>query len=378
MIRAAVIPAPLAPLEVREYPEPTLEPGAVLLQTLASEVCGTDVHLWHGRLAGVPYPLIPGHISVGRVAQTNGPVADIEGTPIKTGETVTFLDVHGTCYHCWQCLVARQPTRCPHRRVYGITYGAGDGLLGGWSEYMYLKPGTQIVRLRGNVTPDLWIAGGCGLPTALHAIDRAEIKLGDSVVVQGAGPVGLSACALARASGAGWVGVVDTSAQRLRAAAAMGADSVFLLGEEGFAPVLAQIRQQTGGRGADIAIEASGSPLAVPQGMALCRDGGRYVVVGQYSDNGPVSINPHLDINKKHLDVRGCWGIEMAHLWRAMDILARHGAKYPWLETITRRYALEEAGQALRDVEARRVVKALIVPHQASSPPAQTEFQEHA
>ncbi len=362
MIRAAVIPAPLAPPEVREYPEPTLEPGAILLQTLMSEVCGTDVHLWHGRLAGVPYPLIPGHISVGKVAQINGQVADIEGTAIQAGDVVTFLDVHGTCFHCWQCLVARQPTRCPHRRVYGITYGAEDGLLGGWSEYIYLKPGVQVVRLRSNVTPDLWIAGGCGLPTALHAVDRAEIRLGDSVVVQGAGPVGLSACALARASGAGWVGVIDTSPQRLAAAQAMGADSVFLLGEEGFAPVLAQIKQRTGGRGADIAIEASGSAGAVPQGMQLCRDGGRYVLVGQYSDNGSVSINPHLDINKKHLDVRGCWGIEMAHLWRAMDILARHGERFPWLETITRRYGLEEAGQALRDVEARRVVKALIVP----------------
>ncbi len=362
MIRAAVIPAPFAPIEVREFAEPTLEPGAVLLETLASEVCGTDVHLWHGRLAGVPYPLIPGHISVGRVAQINGTVTDIEGSEIKTGDVVTFLDVYGTCFHCWQCLVAKQPTRCPHRRVYGITYGAEDGLLGGWSECIYLKPGTQIVRLRGGVTPDLWIAGGCGLPTALHAIDRAEIKLGDRVLVQGAGPVGLSACALARASGAGWVGVVDTSAQRLRAAEAMGADSVFLLGENGFGSTLAEIKAQTGGRGADIAIEASGSPQAVPQGMRACRDGGRYVIVGQYSDNGDVSINPHLDINKKHLDVRGCWGIEFAHIWRAMDVLARHGAHFPWLETITRRYSLEEAGQALRDVEARTVVKALIVP----------------
>lgn len=362
MIRAAVIPAPFAPVEVREFPEPILEPGAVLLQTLASEVCGTDVHLWHGRLAGVPYPLIPGHISVGRVAQISGTVTDIEGTAIQAGDVVTFLDVYGTCFNCRQCLVAKQPTRCPHRRVYGITFGAEDGLLGGWSEAIYLKPGTQIVRLRGGVTPELWIAGGCGLPTALHAIDRAEVKLSDSVVVQGAGPVGLSACALARASGAGWVGVVDTSAQRGRAAEAMGADRVFLLGEDGFDAVLGDVRRLTGGRGADVVIEASGSPLAVPQGMRLCRDGGRYVIVGQYSDNGDVSINPHLDINKKHLDVRGCWGIEFGHLWRAMDILARHGTQFPWLETITRRYGLADAGQALRDVEARTVVKALIVP----------------
>ena len=214
MIRAAVIPAPLAPVEVRSYPEPALEPGAVLLRTLASEVCGPDVHLWHGRLAGVPYPLIPGHISVGEVLETNGPVTDINGDLVVPGEAVTFLDVHGTCYNCWYCLVAKQSTRCPHRRVYGITYGADDGLLGGWSERIYLKPGVKIVKMAPNVSPELWIAGGCGLPTALHAIDLAQIKLGDRVVVQGAGPVGLSACALAAASGASWVGVIDAVPHR--------------------------------------------------------------------------------------------------------------------------------------------------------------------
>ena len=76
MIRAAVMPAPGRAMEVRRFAEPELEPGAVLLKTLASEVCGTDVHLWHGRLAGVPYPLIPGHVSVGEVAATGGAVSD--------------------------------------------------------------------------------------------------------------------------------------------------------------------------------------------------------------------------------------------------------------------------------------------------------------
>ena len=59
MILAAVMPAPKVPVELREFAEPALEPGSVLLQTLYSEVCGTDVHVWHGRLAGVPYPIIP-------------------------------------------------------------------------------------------------------------------------------------------------------------------------------------------------------------------------------------------------------------------------------------------------------------------------------
>ncbi len=358
MIRAAVIPAPLAPIEVRSYPEPILEPGAVLLKTLASEVCGTDVHLWHGRLAGVPYPLIPGHISVGEVLETNGVVTDINGEQIVPGEAVTFLDVHGTCYHCWYCLVAKQSTRCPHRRVYGITYGADDGLLGGWSERIYLKPGVKIVKMAANVSPELWIAGGCGLPTALHAVDLAQIKLGDRVVVQGAGPVGLSACALAAASGASWVGVIDAVPHRLEAAKRMGADTRIALDSD----VLNSVQQATGGRGADVVIEASGSPSAVPMGCRLARDGGRYIVVGQYSDNGPAEINPHWDINRRHLTIQGCWGVDFSHVYRSMEALARFGDRFAWTDIISARYGLEDAGAALAAVESREVVKALIVP----------------
>lgn len=358
MIRAAVIPAPNTRVEVRAYPEPVLEPGGVVLRTLASEVCGTDVHLWHGRLAGVPYPLIPGHISVGEVLDTGGPVTDINGDLIRPGEAVTFLDVHGTCYNCWYCLVAKQSTRCPHRRVYGITYGAGDGLLGGWSEQIYLRPGVKIVKLLPSVSPELWISGGCGLPTAMHAVELAQIKLGDRVLVQGAGPVGLSACALAAASGAAWVGVVDAVPHRLEAAKKMGADTTIALDSD----VVSAVRHLTGGRGADVVIEASGSPLAVPMGCKLARDGGRYIVVGQYSDNGPAEINPHSDINRKHLTVQGCWGVDFSHVWRAMEALARFGDRFAWTSLISARYGLEQAGDALAAVESRTVVKALIVP----------------
>ncbi|MGA7730744.1 MAG: alcohol dehydrogenase catalytic domain-containing protein, partial [Chloroflexia bacterium] len=124
MIQAVVMSAPHAPLELRPFAEPQLEPGAVLLRTLGSEVCGTDVHLWHGRLAGVPYPIIPGHVSVGEIAAIGGTATDVDGRPLSVGDVVTFLDVYGSCGRCWYCTVAHATTRCPHRRVYGITLSA--------------------------------------------------------------------------------------------------------------------------------------------------------------------------------------------------------------------------------------------------------------
>ena len=105
-VRAVYMTAPGRALETRDVDVPRAREGGAILETVASEVCGTDVHLHHGRLSGVPYPIIPGHVSVGRVLETRGPLADVEGRPIAEGALVTFYDVYGTCGACWHCLVA--------------------------------------------------------------------------------------------------------------------------------------------------------------------------------------------------------------------------------------------------------------------------------
>lgn len=368
MIDAVVMPAPDAPLEVRQFDLPNLEAGAVLLRTLGSEVCGTDVHLWHGRLAGVPYPIIPGHVSVGTVAAIGDHATDVDGRPLAIGDVVTFLDVYGSCGRCWYCTVAHATTRCPQRKVYGITLSADEGLLGGWSEYIYLRPGVHIVSLPPNLPWTTFLAAGCGLPTALHAVQLAEIEFGDTVLVQGSGPVGLSAAILAQLRGAGQVIVVGGPQIRLQMAEQVGADAAIDIGALDPDERQAAVRDLTHGRGADVTIEATGVAAAVPEGMRLTRDAGRYVVVGQYTDAGMAQFNPHLDLNKKHLDLRGCWGSDVSHVYRAVQVLARYHTRFPWAEFISGHYNLAQAQQALNDVAAQRVVKALIVPdHQAKA-----------
>src|SRR5437660_6260260 len=172
-IVAAVMPAPLMPVELREFPEPTLEPGSILLRTLYSEVCGTDVHIWHGRLSGVPFPIIPGHVSVGIADKVRGDVRGVDGRVVREGDRLVFFDVHRTCGRCRACTVARTPTRCESRRVYGITDSADEGLFGGWAEAIYLEPGVSLAILPAGVPAETYISGGCGLITAVHIIDRA-------------------------------------------------------------------------------------------------------------------------------------------------------------------------------------------------------------
>ncbi|MBM3190125.1 MAG: zinc-binding dehydrogenase [Chloroflexi bacterium] len=363
MVRAAVMPAPDVPLEVRDYPVPELEDGAVLLRTAFSEVCGTDVHVFHGKLAGVPYPLIPGHINVGEIVDLRGQPTDMDGQPLRKGQMVGFLDVHETCGRCWFCTVAKATTRCPHRRVYGITYSADEGLLGGWAEMIYLKPGVKIIPLPESVPPERYIGGGCGLPTAVHAIERADIMLGDTVVVQGSGPVGLSVAILAQLSGATQVIVIGGPASRIEEAKRIGADMTINIDEVPPAERAERVLEATAGRGADITIEASGNPKAINEGFRMTRDAGRYVIVGQYTDMGDIRVNPHVDINKKHLEIRGTWGIDFSHLWRAMRVLAKHGERYQWERFVSRSYSLEAANEAIADVESYRTVKALIDPN---------------
>jgi L-iditol 2-dehydrogenase len=357
---AAVIPAPGAPVEVRDYPIPMLEPDSALLAVELSEVCGTDVHLQAGRLSGVPYPLIPGHVSVGVLEQIRGELRDIHGRTLSEGDRVTFLDVHRTCNSCWHCLVAKATTRCPERRVYGITYGADDNLAGGWAERIYLKPGTKIIRLDG-VDFDAFMSGGCSLPTALHAIERADIAIADTVLVLGSGPVGLSLVILARMRGAR-VLCIGAPPPRLAAAREAGAYATLDIAATSPAERAAWVREHTEGRGADVTIEAAGPAEAAVQAMRFTRDAGRVVIVGQYTDHGDTPLNPHQDLNRKHLDIRGCWGSDFSHFYRAVQLMRDAELAAPWTRLSLDRYGLADANAALADVAAGRVIKALIDP----------------
>lgn len=359
--RAAVIPAPGHAAEVRELPVPELEPDSALLEILFSEVCGTDVHLRAGDLAGVPYPLIPGHVSVGRLHTIRGTLHDVHGRALHEGELVTFLDVHRTCNACWYCLVAKATTRCPRRRVYGVTYGAIDGLAGGWAELLYLRPGTHILPLDG-IEPVTFMAGGCSLPTALHGVERADIMLGDTVLVLGSGPVGLSSIILARMRGAATVLCAGAPLSRLEAARAVGAAAVLDFTQHSPAERHDWVLAHTGGRGADVSIEATGAPSAVIDAMRCTRDAGRVVVLGQYTDHGAVAFNPHTDLNRKHLDVRGVWGSDYSHFYRSVELLRDPLRAQAWSPLVLQRFGLAQADHAVDLVATGAVIKALIDP----------------
>ena len=349
-------------IEVKSRDVPDLEPGAVLLETIYSELCGTDVHLSHNRLANVPYPIIPGHVSVGKVIASNGQIKDVHDKDIEVGTNVAFLDVHETCNHCYYCLVAKATTRCQKRRVYGITYSSKEGLLGGWAQNVYLKPGVKIIQLPKNFDPKNFIAAGCGLPTAIHAIQRAQIPLGSSVLIQGSGPVGQMAAAMASLSGAYQVIMTGAPKFRLDVAKNFGVTETINIQEISVKERINLVKDLTDGRGTDITIEASGNPQAVLEGIQMTRDAGRMVVVGQYTDNGSIEFNPHLDLNKKHLDLLGCWGSDFSHFYLAVKSVVNKNTVLPFQKMISKEYGLTQLDQALKDLEQLKILKGIVNP----------------
>ncbi|MFN7922313.1 MAG: zinc-binding dehydrogenase [Bryobacteraceae bacterium] len=361
--RAAVLARYNQPLELREFP--VIEkpgPGEAIMRVEMAGICGTDVHLWKGELP-VPLPVILGHESAGRIeALGEGLTKDWRGNPIAVGDRVTWAS-SVICGECFYCRVKRQPTRCVARKAYGISYCCDDAphLRGGYAERIVLRAGSSIFKLPESLPTESLVGAGCALTTAIHGFERCPIGWGDIVVIQGTGPVGLAALAVARQSGAGRIIVVGGPAHRLELARSFGADVVIDFAAASAADRQKQIIAATGGFGADAVIECVGIPEAVNEGIELCRDGGKFLVLGQYANAGNISFNPHT-ITRKQLEVRGSWGFEPRHVDAAISMLQLDGWAARFAGQITHRFPLDQANEALETVREWRSGKAVITP----------------
>ena len=362
--QASVLETFNAPLVTREFPLPEkVEPGAALVRTEMAGICGTDVHLWKGELP-IKLPVILGHETVGRIVELGaGLERDWTGQPLQVGDRVTWNSTV-SCGQCYYCAVKRQPTRCPSRRAYGIGYRCDEAphFLGGYAEFHYLRPRATIFKLPDDLPTESVIGAGCALITAIHGVERTGIEWQDTVVVQGAGPVGMAALAVAKSAGASRVILIGGPKARLETARRFGADEVIDLDQvREPAARLEAVRQLTGGYGADVVLECVGHPSAIGEGMEMCRDGGKYLVLGHYCDAGPVLWNPHV-ITRKQLQVFGSWSSEPRHLKAAIDFLRANQERFPFAPMVSHRFTLAQANEALQTTARWEALKSVIVP----------------
>jgi threonine dehydrogenase-like Zn-dependent dehydrogenase len=288
---------------------------------------------------------------------------------LRAGDRVTWASSIA-CGECYYCRLKGQPTRCLTRKAYGISYCASDPphLRGGYAEKIVLRAGTAIFRLPESVPSEALIGAGCALTTAIHGFDRAPIAWGDNVVVQGTGPVGLAAIAVARVAGAAKIVAIGGPKHRLELARGFGADIVIGIGEiQNVEARREAVLAAVGPYGADDVVECVGHPDAVNEGIPLCRDGGQFLVLGQYADAGNISFNPHT-ITRKQLRMIGSWGFEPRHVDRAIRLLEQNaGLRAQFAHGITHRFPLAQADEALQTARSWVGGKVVILPNERSA-----------
>jgi len=272
-------------LETRDFPEPEARPGAAVVAIERCGICGTDVAAWR---SGDPYPpFLCGHEWVGRVAATGRGVTGVRegdravmGVPVACGACAECRSGHGhRCAAIMALAYGIHPLTPPH--------GAYAPRIAVPADHLVPVPEDLPVDAAAQVEP---------ATVALHAVRRRPPRLGDRVLVLGAGPIGLYAAQLARIAGAGEVFVLELRPERRALATALGASLALAPGPE----TMEAIRARTpGGLGVDLVYECSGSQAAMDAGFELVRPGGAFMLIGV--SHAGIRLDPLACITKEIL-----------------------------------------------------------------------------
>lgn len=357
---AAVVTTIHEPLQVQSVPFPDVESGGVLVKVDAATLCGTDVHIWEGVSPapdGTPY--IPGHETCGTIVEIGGSRTDLFDVPLEVGDRI--IATYPFCGHCYYCTVARQAVLCPHVVPYGrVRSDKPPYLLGGCAQHHYFPPGCDIVRVPGDVSSPLAASAACALRTIMHGFEKlGKVASHETFLVQGAGPVGLYAAAVARDHGANKVLMIGAPAERLEVAKGFGVDAALDLDREPDAVHRKDwVLSHTDGRGADVVLQCAGSP-AIVEGLDLVRRGGKLVSIG--ATGGTINL-PGGVFTGKYVDVLGIVMAEGRHFYEAVNFLATRKKDFAFDKMITGTYALDGVTAALQAMSEFKEVKPVVVP----------------
>jgi len=215
--------------EIREYPVPDPKPGAVIIKVAIANVCGSDMHYWKGEQdmekRGRKLPLNTGHEHMGTIHKLGaGVTTDSAGQPLREGDRVIYR-YFLPCGRCRACL-RRTFKSCPTRQSnWSVSCEVWPHFQGGYGEYFYLGPNHAIFRIPDEITDGMAAGINCALTQVYAALEIAGFKAGRTVAIQGAGGLGVYACAVAREMGASRIIVVDGIEERLALAKDFGADA---------------------------------------------------------------------------------------------------------------------------------------------------------
>jgi 2-desacetyl-2-hydroxyethyl bacteriochlorophyllide A dehydrogenase len=337
-----------APGEVRvdEVADPELlAPDDAIVRVDASGICGSDLHIYHGRVQIEPGFVI-GHEFVGEVVAAGDQVSRV-----SVGDRVlgTYATACGECFFCRR----EEFHKCDSSRVYG--HGATLGSLQGAQAEQVLVPHANLAlrQVPEGLSDDVALFAGDVMGTAFHAIDSRPLAEGETAAILGLGPVGLCAVQAARAAGAAEVIAIDTVEDRLRMAESFGATPVHLT--EG--DPRGEVKRLTEGRGVELAIDAVGHPDALDLALRLARKAGTVSATGVYAERVEVHMGvlwiKAITLTSGHANV-------IKHLDRVLELLSS-GELDP-SPLVTHHMKLEEAPEAYRVYDNREALKIVLAP----------------
>lgn len=360
--KAAVLERFNEPLVMREFPVSPLAGQEVLVRILAAGVCGSDVHMWRGKDPRTPLPLILGHEGVGEVAEIGGKKEDVLGRRLKVGDVVMW-ERGIMCGRCYYCVIKKQPALCTQRKTYGISVSCKEPphLQGCYAESIHLLAGAHAIRLDGEVDAATLVAASCSGATAAHTVELCDIKQGDTVVVQGPGPLGLFVVAFAVDRGAEvHVFGVAADRKRLQFCREFGAAGTVVVEETTEDERREYVLQATQGRGANVVIDCTGVAGAMREGLGMAAPYGVYALPGIATPVGEVPLRLYEEVARKNVRIQGVWVSDTSHLYQAIRLV--RGGRFPFERLVTHRFSLETATAALETMERREAIKAVLIP----------------
>jgi putative phosphonate catabolism associated alcohol dehydrogenase len=361
MGRAVVYDAPNTPFVMREYPVRDVKPEEALVRITMSTICRSDIHSYQGHRPN-PCPGILGHEIIGVIDQLGDQIThDMRGDLLTVGDRVTWTEFfhQGDSYYRD---VHDMPQKSPGVRKYGHDLVEDDPhFLGGFADYCYILPGTGILKLPEALRDEEAAPLNCGVATMISITEAATIDVGDTVVVQGLGLLGLYGCAIAKARGARCVIGLDSAPDRLAIAAKFGADAVFDIAAMGEDDLVAAVRAECSPDGADCGIEVCGAPAAVPVGLRMLRTGGRYVIGGLVNPDSNFTLDGNA-VLRGWLNIKGVHNYHPRHLIQALDFVMTNRDRFPFAEIVDSKFSLDQLNEAFARAANRSVIRAAVVP----------------
>ncbi len=300
--------------EIREYPVPETEPDSVLLRMELAGICGTDLHNWeHQKLEG---EILLGHENVGIIERKGSNVKqDLFGNELNEGDRVVFFP------------------RTPDG-IYGfLDPEVQPYLRGGFADYINLRHAEAVI-FKVNMPAEVAVLTE-PFNIGVHGVMRSGIEFGDTVAVQGSGPIGLVTLMCAKASGAGKLIIVGGPPGRLELARKIGADVIIDIAEmPNPEDRIKLVRESTPrGEGADIVFECAGFLPAITEGLEYVKQSGTYVEMGHFVDVGSMDFNPNQQFMRKNIRMEAIWGGRSEYFMRGIPIMERN--EFPFAEMVS-------------------------------------------